>query len=93
MVIILFVTNFRMCCTKQYDKYTLFSVKPTTKEQLQFLQNCAFQKYLNVKFWNKPHKLNNIVQLMLDPNEIELFLYRAQNLSLKPTIIADDVQK
>ncbi|XP_026333304.1 zinc carboxypeptidase A 1-like, partial [Hyposmocoma kahamanoa] len=93
MVIILFVINFRMCCTKQYDKYTLFSVKPTTKEQLQFLQNCALQKYFDVKFWNKPHKLNNEVQMMLDTNEIELFSYRAQNLSLKPTIITDNVQK
>lgn len=93
LVVMILVTNFRMCYTKQYDNYTLFSVKPTKKAQLQFLQDCVFQKYMNVKFWMKPHKLNKELLLMIDVNEVELFLERAQQHNLKSTIITDNIQK
>lgn len=94
VVVIIFVTNFRMCYTKQvYDNFTLFSVKPTRKEQLNFLQNFALQKYMNVKFWKKPQKLHDEVKLMIEVNEIGLFLERAQYYKLQTTIITDNVQK
>lgn len=93
VVVLIFVTNFRVCYTEQYDNYTLLSFKPTKKAQLQFLQTFTLQKYMNMKFWKKPHKLHDEVQLMIDMDEIELFLERAQFYNLKPTISTYNVQK
>lgn len=94
VVVMIFVTNFRVCCTKlYYDNYTLFSVNPTSKAHLHFLQNYALQKYMNVKFWKKPHKLNNEIQLMIEVDEIGLFLERAEHYNLKTTVRMDNVQR
>lgn len=93
VVVLIFVTNFRMCYTEQYNNYTLLSLKPTKKAQLQFLQNCTLQKYMNIKFWKKPHKLHDEVLLMIDVDEVELFLERVRFHNLKPTISTENVQK
>lgn len=51
------------------------------------------QKYIEVIFWKKPSKIYEDVQLIVNPNDNELFLERAEHFKLKVKVLIPNVQR
>ncbi|XP_045776309.1 uncharacterized protein LOC123874828 [Maniola jurtina] len=82
-----------LCECKDYTNYALFNVLPLERYQLEFLQNLEKLKYINVMFWTKPSRLHNHVQILVSPNDINLFKERLNHFSLKETILTNNIQQ
>ncbi|KAJ0173498.1 hypothetical protein K1T71_010647 [Dendrolimus kikuchii] len=90
--IVIFFTNFKICHSRRYDRYTLYHIVPTEQEHIKFLQNLDTQKYIDFVFWKKPSRMHEDVQLIVNPNDKELFLERAEHFKLKVEMLLPDVQ-
>lgn len=92
-LIMIFITNFRVCQGKRYDNYTLFTVIPVEVDHLKFLQNLESQKYIDMVFWTRPYKLYHKVQFIVNPVDRHLFIERAEHFKMQFTISVPDIQK
>ncbi|XP_063831078.1 uncharacterized protein LOC135080360 [Ostrinia nubilalis] len=92
-LIVIFVTNFRICQSKRYDNFTLFGVVPIEVDHLKFLQNLEKQKYIDMVFWKRPFKLYHDVQFIVNPADKDLFMERARHFKMHAEVLAPDVQK
>ncbi|KAL0819453.1 hypothetical protein ABMA28_007558 [Loxostege sticticalis] len=92
-LVVIFVTNFRLCQSRRYDNFTLFEVIPTEPDHLKFLQNLETQKYIDMMFWKKPVKLFHEVHFIVNPVDVNLFLERARHYRMHATILANNVQR
>lgn len=92
-ILFIFVNNFRICQCISFRNFSLYNVVPTENEHLQFLQNLDHQKYIDVVFWKKPYKLYESAQVMVNPNDIGMFIERTQHYKLKADLLINDVQR
>ncbi|KAG6454735.1 hypothetical protein O3G_MSEX008838 [Manduca sexta] len=92
-LILIFFANFRICQSKRYDGYSLYSVTPMNVDHLKFLQNVERQKYIDVIFWKSPYKLFTDVQFLVNPSDKDLFLERAGHFRLEAKLLLNDIQQ
>lgn len=92
-LIVIYITNFRVCQSKKYDNYMLFTVTPIDVDHLKFLQNLEKQKYIDMVFWKKPCKLYHDVQFIVNPADRDLFIERAKHFKMRYDITVPDIQK
>ncbi|KAH9643012.1 hypothetical protein HF086_013573 [Spodoptera exigua] len=91
--IVILLYNVRICQSKKYNNFTLFSAVPKEPDQLKFLQNLSKQKYINVMFWKKPSVLYEEVHFIVSPSDIELFLERASHFRLKFEVRQKNIER
>ncbi|CAH0400617.1 unnamed protein product [Chilo suppressalis] len=91
--IVILVMNFKICQSKRYDGFSLFSVIPEEVEQLKFLQNLEKQKYIDMVFWKKPLKLYHEVQFIVSPADTNLLVERSRHFKMKTNLILPNLQK
>ncbi|KAF9794650.1 hypothetical protein SFRURICE_016451 [Spodoptera frugiperda] len=90
-IIVILLYNVRICQSKKYVNFTLYSTVPTSPEHLKFLQNLDKQKYMEVIFWRKPSMLYEDVQLIVHPGDKEHFLERVYHFKMKVEELLSDV--
>ncbi|XP_022817990.1 carboxypeptidase B-like, partial [Spodoptera litura] len=90
-IIVILLYNVRICQSKKYVNYTLYSTVPTQPVHLKFLLNLDKQKYMDVIFWRKPSMLYEDVQLIVNPGDKEHFLERVYHFKMKVEEMLTDV--
>ncbi|CAH1637892.1 unnamed protein product [Spodoptera littoralis] len=90
-IIVILLYNVRICQSKKYVNYTLYSTVPTQPVHLKFLLNLDKQKYMDVIFWRKPSMLYEDVQLIVNPADKEHFLERVYHFKMKVEEMLTDV--
>ncbi|XP_064073997.1 uncharacterized protein LOC113399284 [Vanessa tameamea] len=93
MFVLIFLINFKFCKSISYRNYTLYNVVPIERYQLVFLKNLEQQKYLNVIFWTRPFKMYNDIQILVAPNDLDMFKERLRHFQMKGVILTSDIQK
>nr|XP_049704753.1 uncharacterized protein LOC110378813 [Helicoverpa armigera] len=92
-MIAILMYNVRICQSKNYSNFTLYSTTPTEADHLKFLQNLDKQKYIDMVFWKKPYKLYEDVQFIVSPADKDMFLERANHFKLKTEVMLPDVER
>ena len=86
----IFSTN-SVYCQHNYLNYKLYNVVPVERFQLKFLQSLENQKYINVAFWSRPFRLYNDVQILVGPDDCEIFKERLRHFNINGTLLSDNI--
>lgn len=81
-----------VCCQNNYLNYKLYNVVPVERFQLKFLQSLENQKYINVMFWTRPFRLYNDVQILVGPEDCEIFKERLRHFNMNGTLLSENIQ-